>query len=301
MFSKRALVVLHSCSYSITDLAASIRPQADLLEPIDGFDRGCSKSGTLCAWASFRISRGARLVTDRYRCNRVDCPGAELFSCLSSEMHAKLSAERIARRYQPQQVVAHSETPALAVLAVHSGEVRLTREARSGTRAVVGIRGPGSLLGLREALAGTPYQVSVETTRPSILCSTPREVFIQALGACPDFALRIMRMLASDHLIAEEQLMARIHLSVAARTARLLATLDAKHQTASTNGRNGPISMNRDEMALLVGTTRETLSRSLRSMADRGLVELENGSIHLVDHAGLDAMGRDIDSQPHSR
>jgi CRP/FNR family transcriptional regulator len=48
--------------------------------------------------------------------------------------------------------------------------------------------------------------------------------------------------------------------------------------------------MSREEMALLVGTTRETLSRSLHRLADRGVVSLGNGTVRILDRSILEQL-----------
>jgi len=233
---------------------------------------------------------GIRFHCPRQECRADRCPAKKIFSCLSPAQDAKLGRERLARRYETGQVVIHHDTPALAILSVHSGQVKLTRSASDGRDVVVGVRGPGELLGVREVLSALPYQVSAETLEPSILCAVPRDAFLDAVRDCPELAMRLLGQLAKDYLLAEEQLVARAHLSVRARTARLLLALAEDHGVA-TRGRTAPeVVMGREEMALLVGTTRETLSRSLGHFAERGAVDLKNGKIRVLDSSVLEEL-----------
>ena len=211
------------------------------------------------------------------------CPAKNIFSCLSPGQDATLGRERLARRYEPGQVLIHHETPALAVLSIHSGQVKLTRSASYGHEVVVGLRGPGELLGVREILSGMPYQVTAETLEPTILCTVPREPFLSVVRNCPELAMRLLGQLAEDYLLTEEQLVARAHLSVAARTARLLVALTDGRRVKPGAVAARSVSMSREEMALLVGTTRESLSRALHQFAVQGAVELGNGVIRIVD------------------
>jgi CRP/FNR family transcriptional regulator len=231
-----------------------------------------------------------RFHCPRQECRADRCPAKKIYSCLSPGQDAKLGRERLARRYETGQVVIHHDTPALAILSVHSGQVKLTRSASNGRDVVVGVRGPGELLGVREVLSALPYQVSAETLEPSILCAVPRDAFLDAVRDCPELAMRLLGQLARDYLLAEEQLVARAHLSVRARTARLLLALAEDHRVAA-RGRAAPeVAMGREEMALLVGTTRETLSRSLGQFAERGAVQLKNGKIRVLDSSILEGL-----------
>jgi len=231
-----------------------------------------------------------RFHCPRHACQAARCPAKQIFSCLSPGQDAKLGRERLARRYEAGQVVIHHDTPALAILSVHSGQVKLTRSASNGHEVVVGVRGPGELLGVREILSALPYQVSVETLEPSILCAVPREAFLDAVRDCPELAMRLLGQLAKDYLLAEEQLVARTHLSVRARIARLLLALAEGRRLADRARAAREVSMGREEMALLIGTTRETLSRSLSQFAGRGAVELKNGKVRVLDPSILEGL-----------
>ncbi len=229
----------------------------------------------------------------RFHCPRLECrsdlcPAKRIFSCLSPSQDSALGRERLARRYEAGQVVVHHDTPALAILSVHSGHVKLTRSANNGHEVVVGMRGPGEMLGVREVLAKMPYQVSAEALEPSVLCAIPREAFLTAVRDCPDLAMRLLGCLSKDYLLTEEQLVARTHASVAARTSRLLAALANGRGASPGAAAAHSVSMGRDEMALLIGTTRETLSRSLRRLAEQGAVKLNNGTIRILNPSLLE-------------
>lgn len=189
----------------------------------------------------------------------------------------------MARRYEADQVVVHHDTPALSVLCVHSGAVKLMRYARKGQEIVVAVRGPGGMVGVWEVLSGTPNQVSAETLEPSVLCMIPREAFLEAVRGCPELAMRLLQQLARDYLVAEEQLVVRASLGVRARTARLLMALTNNGVLRADGTGSREIGMSRDKMALLVGTTRETLSRTLNDMARRGAVVIKDSKIKLLD------------------
>jgi CRP/FNR family transcriptional regulator len=227
-------------------------------------------------------------MANRFRCPRYDCrgdrcPAKEIFSCLSPSQEALLSKDRLARRYEKGSVVVHNDTPALGVLSVHSGQLKLTRLTRRGQEVVVGLRGPGDLLGVREVLSAAPYQVTVETLEPSVVCAIPRDSFLAVVRDSPELAMRLLGRLAHDCMLAEEQLVTRAELNVRARIARLLVALTDERRGAQRLSGCRQLSMAREEMAVLVGTTRETLSRTLGQFSRRGCVQLANGKVSILD------------------
>jgi CRP/FNR family transcriptional regulator len=231
-------------------------------------------------------------MPNRVRCHRSDCRSErcsanKIFSCLSPEQDSVLGHERLARHYEAGAVVVHSDTPALSVHSINSGQVKLSRLTLRGNQVVVGYRGPGELLGVREVLCARPYQVTIETLEPSVLCAVPREAFLQVVRSSPELAMRLLGELAKDYLMTEEQLVARAHLSVRARTARLLVAMTDGRWNVQRATSSRQISMAREEMALLVGTTRETLSRTLGQLAGRGFVRIENGAVRVLEPGHL--------------
>jgi CRP/FNR family transcriptional regulator len=232
-----------------------------------------------------------------FRCPRQNgrselCPARKLFSCLTPAQAAALGRERLARCFGPGQVLIHRDTPALAVHAIHSGRVKLTRVASNGDVALVGLRGAGELLGLREVLAAMPYQASVVTLEPSIVCTVPREAFHDAIRDSHELAARLLRQLAEDALSTEQQLVARVHLTVPVRTARLLLALTDQGGGSPKAGTTKPVAASREEIALRVGTTRESLSRALHQFAARGALRLEEGAIRVVDRSLLERLSQ---------
>ena len=223
-------------------------------------------------------------------CPNTGCPFKRMFSCLKPAQVDSLARARMGRHYDPGETVFHSETLALAVYCIHAGHVRLTRPTRSGDSIVVGVRGAGDVLGFREAIADTPYQVSAEAIAPSMICAVPRQAFLGIVHENAELALRLMKRMAREYIGAETQLVVRAHLDVSSRIAHLLSAKVSESLGEDGQKRRAVVLMGREEMALLVGTTRETLSRSLKKLALRGIIRLDNGAIQVLDLQALQGL-----------
>lgn len=223
-------------------------------------------------------------------CPNSGCPFKGLFSCLEPAQADMLARARMGRRYDPGETVFHSHSLALAVYCIHAGLVRLTRPTRGGDRIVVGVRGAGDVLGFREVIAETPYQASVEAMVPSVICAVPRETFLAVVQQNRELALRLMKRMARESIGAETQLVMRAHLDVPSRLAHLLSAKISEDLADDGRKRRAVLLMSREEMALLVGTTRETLSRSLKKLALRGFIRLDNGAIQVLDLQALQGL-----------
>jgi CRP/FNR family transcriptional regulator len=189
--------------------------------------------------------------------------------------------------YQRGQTIFHEGTPALAVHCIRSGTVKLSRRVGGGDEVVVGVLAPGELIGFRAVLADLAYGITAETLEPAVVCTIPRELFMGLVRESADLAIHLLKQLAREVRFTEEQLVERTRQSVSKRTARLLARLK---QGSAPGFRASPrlgITMSREQMALFIGTTPETLSRTLHAFAGRGIVELDRKSIRVRDVAAL--------------
>ena len=214
------------------------------------------------------------------------CAGAasDLFSCLSHEQRSRFSSAAISHVYRAHETLFHEATPALAVHCIRSGAIKLFRRLRGGDEVVVGTRGPGDLVGLRGVLAGLPYASTAMTLGPAIVCAIPGEAFLGLVRENATLGYRLLARLARESRLVEEQLVERTHSSVGKRTARfLLQRLPPLSPQAPEAG----IGMSREEMAQLIGTTPETLSRTLHALADEGILALDRKEIRVLDSDGL--------------
>ncbi len=217
------------------------------------------------------------------------CPGAahELFSCLSHEQRARLARAAVPHLYHPQESLFHSGTPALALYCVRSGTIKLFRWLHNGDQVVVGARGAGDLLGMRALLTETPFATTATALEPSIVCTIPRESVLELVCESSAMGYQLLKRLARDSCMLEDQLVERTHDRVGKRTARFLLQQMRGHKTEASRPEPIGLSMSREEMAQFVGTTPETLSRTLHRFAADGILDVERRQIRVLNISAL--------------
>lgn len=222
------------------------------------------------------------------------CPSAKgsAFACLKAAQLTRLSKAAVPHAYQRGQGIFYEGNPALAVFCVRSGLVKLTRQFNHGSAAVVGARTNGDLFGYRAVLAELPYGISAETIEPSVVCTIPREAFLAVIEESHELATHLLKRLAREFRFAEEQLVERNGETVTKRTAHFLVRLAEVAATGTRVGGNATIPTRREDLAQLLGTTPETLSRTLHNLARRGLVRVDRKDIRVLDIAALQQLGR---------
>ena len=240
----------------------------------------------LSRWATIRMPSPADCRT---------CLGAaaEVFRRLTADKASRFKVATIPHIYEPGDVIFYEGTPALAVYCVRNGAIKLFRRMKHGDEVVIGVRGAGDLVGLRAVLAGVPHWVSATTIERSAVCAIPAQDFVDVVSENMTTALQVMKRLASESRLVETQLVERGHDRVGKRTARFLMQL-AEGLTPALVGRASPpgppgqpgqpshdISMSREEMARLIGTTPETLSRTLHELTERGILQVDRKRVRV--------------------
>ena len=213
------------------------------------------------------------------QCRSCTGAAASLFRRLLPDQWARLRSSAVSHVYEAGDVVFHEGTPALAVYCVRSGALKLFRRVNHCDEVVVGMRGPGDLVGLRAVLAGLPYWTSATALERVVICAIPAQSFLELVGDNIAMAFQLLRRLACESRLVENQLVERQHNRVDKRTARFLAQVAQGLTPVGFTRPGHEISMHREEMARLIGTTPETLSRTLHGLSDRGILQLDRKHI----------------------
>jgi CRP-like cAMP-binding protein len=225
----------------------------------------------------------------------VDCrscmgAAADLFRRLTADKATRFRATAIPHVYERGDVIFHEGTPALAVYCVRSGAIKLFRRLRHGDEVVIGVRGMGDLVGLRAVLAGLPHWVTATTLERAAVCTIPAQSFMDMVAENMSAALQLLRRLATESRLVESQLVERNHDRVSKRTARFLMQM-AQGLAPGASGQPGQpghdISMHREEMACLIGTTPETLSRTLHGLSERGILQMDRRRVRVKNLEAL--------------
>jgi CRP/FNR family transcriptional regulator len=200
-----------------------------------------------------------------------------LFADLDERARQALSRCMCERHYRAGQYLTFEGQPAEALFVVLSGRVRLARTANDGREQVLAIVGSGEVFNMEPLLDGGLTPATARAMSAVTCLLLPDEALVPLIRQFPDLALVLMRQMAEqlrEQTVLIEDLGFR---SVRARLARLLL-----NEAAS-----GTAMLTQAELAARAGTVREIVGRTLRQMADEGLVALKRGQVIVLDAAQL--------------
>jgi CRP-like cAMP-binding protein len=167
---------------------------------------------------------------------------------------------------------------------VRSGRVKIVRTSRSGAESIVGIRTPGDVFGeLTSADEGLRRATSAIAIEPVEADTLGAAAFGAALEGDVAIARAFARGVARRLAAAEHELAELSGKSVPGRLVDALGRLAAEHGVAEPGGtvRIG-INLTHKDLADLIGTSRETLTKELGVLADVGLLRVAHKTVTLV-------------------
>lgn len=179
---------------------------------------------------------------------------------------------------------------ARGVYIVCSGRVKLSTTSRDGKTLILRIAQPGEVLGLHATVSGKPYELTAETLQPCQLDFVKREDFLRFLQNHAEACLHAAQHLSQNCQSAYEMIRSLgLSHSVSEKLARLLLEW-ASDGESTKDGIRIKVSLTHEEIAQLIGTSRETVTRVLSEFRDKEFAQLRGSTLLIRNRAGLERL-----------
>jgi len=200
-----------------------------------------------------------------------------LFEDLELEEIERVSESTPYRSFKAGEIVFRMDDPSDALYFVKSGLVKVSKFLPNGKEAILGMVGQYSVFG---ELLLTPEErrpSQAEALSDTILIVLPRGVLLKLLEQRPAIALKFIQLMA-ERLFESQSWTAEVSaFSAPERVASLLYRLALEFGTPHSQGVEISVRLNQEDMARMVGATRETVSHCLGRLRDIGaLVSSKN-------------------------
>ena len=203
--------------------------------------------------------------------------GVPSLAALSPDDLQDLAASARRRVYARGQVIFHRDDPGDSLHIIVNGEVRIMLPSPEGEEMTLARLGPGDFFGDLCLFDGGPRSataIAVEATETTVV---ERDRFIQWLQSHPAAAIAILAAVASRLRAADELVGALAFLDVHSRLARKLLDLAGP----AAEGSQVELRLSQDELASMVGVTRESVNKHLRFFKKRGAIDVSRRRILL--------------------
>lgn len=178
--------------------------------------------------------------------------------------------------------------PADRIYLLEEGWVKIYRMSGDGKQVTVGsLRRPGELMGLAEAVAGGLRTCCAGAVSDLVVFAVARETFMQLLDTEPFLAVKIAKLLATRMREAESGIAGMASYQVRERLVRLLLEMAETCGTADENGISLNLNLTHEELAAMVGSSRQTISSLMGELNRERSVISGRGEIIILDPDSL--------------
>ncbi|WP_327089011.1 Crp/Fnr family transcriptional regulator [Nonomuraea sp. NBC_01738] len=211
-------------------------------------------------------------------------PG-EFLSLLSPDDAAALRAAGRPKRWDRGDSVMGEGDRGGWALVLMEGRVKVSSHTSSGTEVVLAVRGPGALLGEMSAIDGSPRSATVTALEPIagvVIGDFP--AFLQAHGR---IAVLLMQLVTAKLRDSDRKRIEYGAFDTTGRVATRLIEMAERYGEKTNGGLRVALPLSQDELAGWTGASREAVSKALRTLRDRGLIETGRRRVVIHDLEGL--------------
>lgn len=177
------------------------------------------------------------------------------------------------------------------VFIVCSGRAKLTTSSAEGKTLIVKIAEAGEVLGVSASILGTPYEVSAETLEPSQINFIRREDFLAFLNAHPEACLHTAQQLSEKYHYAQREIRSLgLSQNTSEKLARLFLDWSKRSGEETPKGTRLTVLLTHEEIAQMIGTTRETVTRLLSDFKRKKIIDVKGSNLFVQKPAALEAM-----------
>jgi CRP-like cAMP-binding protein len=209
---------------------------------------------------------------------------APLFNGLPEEQLNELRQIAVDRFYDKGRTIFLDGDPCDGFYIIAGGSVKIYKLSFDGKEHILHIYGPGNPFGEVPVFAGKKFPANAQTLAKSHLLFFPRTAFVDLISQNPSLALNMLAVLS----MRLRQFTVQIeNLSLKEGPGRLASYL---LYLAKEQGRVDTVALtiSKGQLASLLGTIPETLSRILAKMNKQGLIETSGRDLKLLDVGGLE-------------
>jgi len=177
------------------------------------------------------------------------------------------------------------------VFVICNGRAKLSASSADGKSLILRIANPGEVVGLPGTISGKPYEVTAEALEPIQANFIPRNVFLKFLREHGEVAVRVAEMLSDIyHATYREVRYLGLSGSAGEKLARFILDLAGESTKTNEDGNADRIALTltHDEIAQMIGSSRETVTRLFADFRRKHLIEVHGSSLVITNKAGLE-------------
>jgi CRP/FNR family cyclic AMP-dependent transcriptional regulator len=217
---------------------------------------------------------------------------APLFSGLDDEVASALEGSMSSTSLRRGEILFNEGDDGNQLYVVTEGKIKLGRTSPDGRENLLAILGPGQMFGELSFFDPGPRSATATAVTDVELKSLGHEALSPVLNAHPDVAHALLNQLAGRLRRTNEVVGDLVFSDVPGRVAKALLDLASRFGRRADDGIHVNHDLTQEELAQLVGASRETVNKALADFASRGWLRLEPRSVVILDLERLQRRAR---------
>ncbi|MDQ7781766.1 MAG: Crp/Fnr family transcriptional regulator [Desulfomonilaceae bacterium] len=213
-----------------------------------------------------------------------------MFDGLSPDQHRELGSIALEKAFARGTTIFSEGDPGSGFYVAISGRVKIFKLSADGKEQILHIFGPGEPFGEVPVFEGRKFPAHASALEHSVCLYFPRPAFIELIKGNPSLALAMLgvlsRRLRTFTVLVDNLSLKEVPGRLAAHLLYLSESMDG---TDSLD-----LDISKGQLAALLGTIPETLSRILGRMVKQGLIESVGPRVKLLDREGLEELAEGV-------
>lgn len=218
----------------------------------------------------------------------------ELFQNLTPAEMRAVAAAGVEKRVEKGSFFFMQGDPAEALYVLGKGNVKLSQVTTDGQQVILRVAGPGEAFGIIAVLAQAEYPVTAEAVEDCTATAWRRSQLDGLIKKMPVLAINTVQMMAAQVKDYQNKLREMATERVERRIARTLLRLAKQTGRKTSEGVVIDMTLTRQDLAEMTGTTLYTVSRVLSQWETQGLVKSKRERVVIVFPHGLVTIAEDL-------
>ncbi|MDP6202093.1 MAG: Crp/Fnr family transcriptional regulator [Candidatus Marinimicrobia bacterium] len=210
-----------------------------------------------------------------------------IFTDLSDSDLTKIATKMVSREYEKGQIILLEESMGETFFIITRGTVKVTRLSDDGREVILAILGESDFFGEMSLLDGEGRSANIVVNENAEVMTLSRRDFLECLESYPKIAIALLEELAVRLRKSDQQIES---LSLSDSEQRIGITLIRLAEEQGTIKRGNVIVHNlpfQQDIANMAGTSRETVSRTLKLLEDKKLVKRDGSDITIYNFSAF--------------
>jgi CRP/FNR family transcriptional regulator, cyclic AMP receptor protein len=213
------------------------------------------------------------------------------FAGIAPEEISAINEIIIYRKYKKDMIIFLEDEPGEAMFFVKEGKVKISKQSQDGREQILHLLKNGDIFAEVVMMEYSTYPATAQVLEDTTVGMLRKNDFFNFIQKQPKISLNLLKIMSKKMRNAFDLMSDLASKNTNSRVARLLLTLAKDHGEKNQTGYVIDLPVSRTEMANMIGTSRETVTRALSQIKQEGFIEIKKNKIYILDEEALEEWG----------